>query len=70
MFRVQFVFRKQIELCYIKTRNSKGDFQDRVYKVLMPFTLEMETLKAVQSLIKITVNSSLSKLNIYRALSF
>lgn len=42
------------------------DLQDGVYKVLMPLSLEMETLKPVHSLIKITVNSSLSKLNIYR----
>lgn len=42
------------------------DLQDGVYKVLMPLSLEMETLKPVHGLIKITVNSSLSKLNIYR----
>lgn len=42
------------------------DLQDGVYKVLMRLSLEMETLKLVHSLIKITVNLSLSKLNIYR----
>lgn len=49
-----------------KRLKREGNLQDRVYKVLMAFTLEMETMRWVHSLIKITVNSSLSKLNIYR----